>query len=57
MAAPVIVEVPGGPAFAAAALSSATSTVLDDADERTNSWRRVMEEFSEQWSQRLEALG
>lgn len=56
VAAPVVVELPGGPPFSAASITSATSSSLDDA-ERTDSWRMAMEELSEQWSQRLGALG
>lgn len=56
VAAPIVVQVPGGPPFSAAALSSATSTSLDDG-ERTDAWRVAMEQLSEQWSERLEALG
>ena len=56
VATPVVVQVPGGPPFSAAALSSATSTLLGD-DERTDAWSLAMEQLSQQWSERLEALG
>ncbi|GAB3598455.1 hypothetical protein GCM10027586_00350 [Kineococcus gypseus] len=54
VAVPVPVEVPGGPAFSAAALSSATSSSLEDCD--PDEWRMAMETLSQQWSERLKTV-
>lgn len=51
VAAPITLQLPGGPEFSAAAISSATPTSLDDAD--TDAWIADLRAVAETWSSRL----
>ncbi len=51
VAAPIPVDIPGGPAFSAAVLSSATVLTLDDV--AAGDWETLLGELASEWAPRL----
>ena len=51
VAAPVVVEIPGGPALATAAISATTPRRLEDDD--ADAWEHAMAVIASRWGQRL----